>query len=108
MDLMKKKEKKSGRLRKMRAVTVGSVCVLVELWALHGDSSSLCFHVSLLLLPCVPALRVTPGEQQERAWSPSGGEGRDVGMLREIPAFNSLSISQQRKNLWFNRRKNPV
>lgn len=26
-------------------------------------------------------------------------------MLTEIPAFNSVSISQQRKNLWFKRRK---
>lgn len=83
---------------------MGSVCVLVELWALHGDSSW-----QLSLLPCVPfAASTCPSAPCHPCGAPgraSGRGGRDVGMLTEIPAFNSVSISQQRKNLWFKRRK---
>lgn len=73
---------------------MGGVCVLVELWDLHGDSSW-----QLPLLPCVPstasmcpsALCHPRGAAGESLVSP-GRAVRNVGKLTEIPAFNSVTI----------------
>lgn len=89
------------------------VCVLVELWDLHGDSSW-----QLPLLPCVPstasmcpsALCHPCGAAGESLVSPGRGV-RTVGRLTEIPAFNSVtipSVGETRRGARFRPQMHPL